>query len=102
MAMTKRQLALAVIRIDVAQHGELTRDGIRAYVENRVSAEARNEAMLQGMAIHEKAARSHTTAPDETTQLDCSRCKEAVRLTGRQLTEYEVMSRVVLCRKCDR
>lgn len=52
--MTKRQLALAAIRIDVAQHGELTRDGIRAYVENRVSAEARNKAIQQGMAIYEE------------------------------------------------
>ncbi len=52
--MTRRSLALAAIVVDVAKYGKLTRDGIRAYVENRISAEARNEAMRRGMAFYEK------------------------------------------------
>jgi hypothetical protein len=47
--MTRRQRALEVIRLDVAVNGKATVIGIRAYVENRVSAKSRDLAMRQGM-----------------------------------------------------
>ena len=47
--MTKRQIALERIRVNVAKNGRLTQDGIRALIENRVSRESANESMKQGM-----------------------------------------------------
>ena len=49
--MTRKQ-ALAVIRAEVAEHGECTRAAMRAYVENRVGRAAFNKAMAVGMQIH--------------------------------------------------
>lgn len=53
--MNKRQTALAVIRIDVAKNGEVTREGLRAYVENRIGREAFETAIQQGRRIYDAA-----------------------------------------------
>lgn len=55
--MTKRQIALTKIRVEVAREGRMTREAMRAYIENRVSRQAFDEACRQGMAIFEKGAK---------------------------------------------
>jgi len=50
--MTKRELALEVIRIEWAKYGKDTRESMRAYVENRISYAARNEAASKGLKIY--------------------------------------------------
>ena len=52
--MNKRETALEIIRIEYAKYGKETRECMRAYVENRISAEARNEAVKRGMEIFER------------------------------------------------
>lgn len=49
--MNKRETALEVIRIEYAKHGEETRESMRAYVENRISFDARLEAVKRGLKI---------------------------------------------------
>ena len=51
--MNKRATALEIIRIEYAKYGKETRESMRAYVENRISAEARNEAVKRGLRIFE-------------------------------------------------
>ena len=55
--MNKRETALEIIKIEYAKYGKETRESMRAYVENRVSAEARNEAVKRGLKIFEKGQR---------------------------------------------
>lgn len=55
--MTREQ-ALAVIRVDVAVNGKLTRVGLRVFCENRVSYAAMQEVTAQGLAQHRAAARA--------------------------------------------
>ncbi len=54
--MTKREHALATIRAEVAETGEVTFFAMRAYVENRISRKAFNEAVAQGMKAFNAAA----------------------------------------------
>lgn len=61
--MSKREIALETIRIDVAQNGEVTTIGMRAYVENRVSFKAFKEAIAIGRrqfeALKRKEEKKH-------------------------------------------
>lgn len=50
--MTKREKALNIIRYEYATHGKETRDCMRAYIENRVSWEARCKAVSEGLKIY--------------------------------------------------
>jgi len=52
--MSKRETALEIIRIEYAKYGKETRESMRAYVENRISGEARNEAVKRGLRIFER------------------------------------------------
>lgn len=49
--MNKRETALEVIRIEYAKYGKETRESMRAYVENRISKEARDEVVMHGLKI---------------------------------------------------
>ena len=49
-----RETALEIIRVEYAKYGKETRESMRAYVENRISAEARNEAVKRGLKIFER------------------------------------------------
>lgn len=53
--MNKRETALETIRIEYAKYGKETRESMRAYVENRISGEARNEAIKRGLKIFEES-----------------------------------------------
>ena len=52
--MNKRETALEIIKIEYAKYGKETRESMRAYVENSISAEARNEAVKRGLEIFER------------------------------------------------
>ena len=52
--MNKRETALEIIKIEYAKYGKETRESMRAYVENRISAEARNEAEKRGLEMFER------------------------------------------------
>ena len=52
--MNKRETALEIIKMEYAKYGKETRESMRAYVENRISAEARNEAVKRGLEIFER------------------------------------------------
>lgn len=52
--MTRREVALIVIKAEVAETGKAGREAIRAYVEARVSREAFNKACAAGLAIFER------------------------------------------------
>ncbi len=47
--MTKRETALEVIRIEYAKYGKETQRSMRAYTENRISWDARTEAVKKGL-----------------------------------------------------
>ena len=49
MKMSKRKTALEVIRIEFAVHGVATEKSTRAYIENRISSNAYNEAVRSGL-----------------------------------------------------
>jgi len=49
--MNKRETALGVIRTQYVKYGKETRESMRAYVENRISAEARNEVVKRGLKM---------------------------------------------------
>lgn len=51
--MNKRAIVLKLITLDVAEHGQLTRHGIRLYIENRVSWQAIQPSIRAGLAIWE-------------------------------------------------
>lgn len=55
--MTKRQMALSLIRAEVAREGRMTQQAMRAYVENRISRQAFDEACRAGMRIFEKGGK---------------------------------------------
>ena len=46
------------------------------------------------------ATRTTTLKPDETIGLACCRCGCIVELSGDEMEEYEMASRVVLCPDC--
>ena len=52
--MNKRETALEFIKMEYAKHGKETRESMRAYVENRISGGARNEAVKRGLKIFER------------------------------------------------
>lgn len=52
--MTKRDHALAVIRYEYTTHGHETRESMRAYVENRISAKAYFKAIEEGLRIYQQ------------------------------------------------
>jgi len=52
--MNKRRAILNLIALDVAEHGKLSRDGIRLYVENRISWEAIQPYIQAGQAIYDR------------------------------------------------
>ena len=54
MKTSKRGAALAIIRTDVAKRGMITLRAFRAYVENRISFKAFDEAVRAGARIHER------------------------------------------------
>ena len=53
--MTKRELILENIRVEVATHGYVTQTCWRLYVENRISRAAFNRATATGTAQYRKA-----------------------------------------------
>lgn len=66
--MTKRDVALQMIRIDVAQHGRVTAEGLRAFLENRVSREAFNSACVQGLLQYQRRQAGEGPHEKENTQ----------------------------------
>lgn len=70
MAHSKRWIALEVIRTEWAKYGKDTQASMRAFIENRVSKTARDEAAALGLRQYEKRIknmiqRSCLAAPDE-------------------------------------
>jgi len=66
--MSRRQIILHLIALDIAEHGKLSKHGIRLYVENRISWQAIQPAIRAGQAIYEKrqhGARSGDLSPTE-------------------------------------
>lgn len=57
--MTKRNHALAVIRYEYAIHGHETQEAVRAFVENRISYEARCKVVREGLKIYEQKGDVH-------------------------------------------
>ena len=51
--MSKREIALAIIRREWAENGKDTIHSVRAFIENRVSKQARDKAAEQGLRIFE-------------------------------------------------
>ena len=49
----RRETALAIIRSEWAENGKDTIHSIRAFVENRVSKQARDKAAIEGLRIFE-------------------------------------------------
>lgn len=47
----KRKIALDIIRIEVAQNGEVTREAMRAYAESRIGYAAYDEAVKAGFKL---------------------------------------------------
>lgn len=52
MAMSKRKTALEVIRIEFAKYGVATDVSTRAYIENRISRSAYDEAAQSGLRTY--------------------------------------------------
>lgn len=50
----RRMMILAVIAADVAENGKMTRPGIRAYIENRISRQVIEPAIQAGLAIYNR------------------------------------------------
>ena len=63
--MTKRETALELIRIEVAKEGKATHYAIRHYVENRISRDAFNEAVRQGLKQYEAREEARINGPVE-------------------------------------
>ncbi len=52
MAMSKRKTALEVIRIEFAKYGVATDVSTRAYIENRISRSAYDDAAQSGLRTY--------------------------------------------------
>ena len=52
--MSKRETALTIIKIEWSENGKDTIHSIRAFVENRVSKQARDKAAIEGLRIFER------------------------------------------------
>ena len=48
---SRRYLAIETIRIEYAKYGKETRESMRAYCENRISFNARAEAIKKGLKM---------------------------------------------------
>jgi len=51
--MSKREIALAIIRREWSENGKDTIHSIRAFIENRVSKQARDKAAIEGLKVFE-------------------------------------------------
>lgn len=51
--MNRRKLSIQIIIADVAENGVVTKIGIRAYVETRMSKQTFNEAIEVGQKIYQ-------------------------------------------------
>ena len=51
--MSKREIALTIIKTEWSENGKDTIHSIRAFVENRVSKQARDKAAIEGLRIFE-------------------------------------------------
>ena len=60
----RRSIALNIIRTEWVQHGKDTTLSIRAFVESRVSKQARDKAAQEGRAIY-----LHQCATDAANQI---------------------------------
>ena len=54
---SKRTDALDLIRVEVVMNGEVTHEAMRAYIENRISKAAFDEAVAVGMQQHANQGR---------------------------------------------
>ena len=52
--LLKTQIAQEIIRTEVAKHGEVTKEALRAYVENRISYDTFKVNVKRGMAQFER------------------------------------------------
>lgn len=52
--MDKREVALNIIRREWAENGKDTLYSVRAYIENRVSKQARDKAAEEGLRIYKR------------------------------------------------
>ena len=52
--MNKRRIILSLIALDVAENGKLTRQGLRLYIENRISWGAIQPAIEAGLTIYNR------------------------------------------------
>jgi len=50
--MSKRKTALEIIRTEFAMHGVATERSTRAYIENRISSDAYDEAARSGLRTY--------------------------------------------------
>ena len=61
----RRVIALAIIKSEWAEHGKDTLQSTRAFIENRVSKQARDKAAEEGRAIY-----LHACATDAAKQIE--------------------------------
>ena len=67
----KRETALAIIKNQWAKHGKDSTESTRAYIENRVSRQARDKAAEEGRLIY-----LHRCATEAAKQLDEEKAEE--------------------------
>lgn len=67
----RRATALSIIKIEWAQHGKDTLQSTRAFIENRVSKQARDKAAEEGRAIY-----LHQCATDAAEQIEREKAEE--------------------------
>ena len=54
MEKIPRKLALEMIKVEYAKHGEATQKSMRIYTENRISFESYQDAAKRGMKMYNK------------------------------------------------
>ena len=62
--MTKREIHLEYIRIEVATEGRVTQEAIRHYIENRISRQSFQKAIDRGMEQFNERKRQQTKTAD--------------------------------------
>ena len=70
----KRETALAIIRSEWAENGKDSIHSVRAFVENRISKQARDKAAEAGRAIY--LHRIHKAATDAAHQIEEEKAEE--------------------------
>ena len=70
----KRETALAIIRSEWAENGKGSIHSVRAFVENRISKQARDKAAEEGRAIY--LHRIHKAATDAAHQIEEEKVEE--------------------------